>query len=48
MKESDAYLFGTDEPFLNPVGATGGVGGAGSTDPLASVRAAMGLPTEKK
>lgn len=48
VKESDAYLFGTDEPFLNPVGATGGVGGAGGTDPLASVRAAMGLPTEKK
>ena len=48
VKESDAYLFGSDEPFLNPVGATGGAGGAGSTDPLASVRAAMGLPTEKK
>lgn len=23
-KESDAYLFGADEPFQNPVGATGG------------------------
>lgn len=47
VKESDAYLFGTDEPFLNPAGATGGVGGAGSTDPLASVRTAMGLPAIK-
>lgn len=47
VKESDAYLFGTDEPFLNPVGATGGVGEAGSTDSLASVRTAMGLPAIK-
>lgn len=46
MKESDAYLFGANEPFLNPVGATGGTGNAG--DSLASVRAAMGLPAEKK
>ena len=27
VKESDAYLFGSDEPFMNAVGATGG--GAG-------------------
>lgn len=46
VKESDAYLFGANEPFLNPVGATGGTGNAG--DSLASVRAAMGLPAEKK
>lgn len=45
-KESDAYLFGTDEPFLNPVGPTGGMGGG--NDNIASIRAAMGLPAEKK
>lgn len=45
-KESDAYLFGTDEPFLNPVGPTGGMGGC--NDNIASIRAAMGLPAEKK
>ena len=44
-KESDAYLFGSDEPFLNPVGPTGGTGSEG--DMLASVRAAMGLPEKK-
>lgn len=45
-KESDAYLFGSDEPFLNPVGPTkaGGVDVGG----LTSIRAAMGLPAEKK
>ena len=42
----DAYLFGTDEPFLNPVGPTGGMGGG--NDNIASIRAAMGLPAEKK
>lgn len=47
VKESDAYLFGSDEPFMNAVGATGGgvdVGG----DNLSAIRAAMGLPAEKK
>lgn len=46
VKESDAYLFGSDEPFKNPVGATGGgidVGG----DNMSAIRAAMGLPAEK-
>ena len=46
VKESDAYLFGTDEPFSNPVGATGGTGGNGG-DNLSAIRAAMGLPAEK-
>ncbi|MRN26508.1 hypothetical protein EAI30_18100, partial [Romboutsia ilealis] len=46
-KESDAYLFGADEPFSNPVGATGGSTG-GEGDSLASIRAAMGLPAETK
>ena len=46
-KESDAYLFGANEPFLNPVGPTGG-GAGGGTDNMASIRAAMGLPAEKK
>lgn len=47
VKESDAYLFGSDEPFKNPVWATGGgvdIGG----DNLSAIRAAMGLPAEKK
>ena len=51
-KKSDAYLFGSDEPFSNPVGGSGGAnggnGGAGATDSLAAMRAAMGLPAEKK
>lgn len=46
VKESDAYLFGTDEPFSNPVGATGGTGGNGG-DNLSAIRAAMGLPAKK-
>lgn len=47
-KESDAYLFGANEPFLNPVGATSGGGNEAGGDELASIRAAMGLPAEKK
>lgn len=50
-KKSDAYLFGSEEPFVNQVvgsGSTGGNGGAGGTDALAAMRAAMGLPAEKK
>lgn len=46
-KESDAYLFGANEPFLNPVGPTGGRSYKG-TNNMASIRAAMGLPAEKK
>lgn len=46
VKESDAYLFGADEPFSNPVGPTGGTGGGG--DNMAAIRAAMGLPAESK
>lgn len=46
VKESDAYLFETDEPFSNPVGATGGTGGSGG-DNLSAIRAAMGLPAKK-
>lgn len=45
VKESDAYLFGSDEPFKNPVGATGGSGAGG--DNFSAIRAAMGLPAEK-
>lgn len=49
VKESDAYLFGSDEPFLNPVDPTNNpAGGGGDMGGLASIRAAMGLPTEKK
>lgn len=49
-KESDSYLFGTDEPFLNPVGPTNNGGGAENENmgALASIRTAMGLPAEKK
>lgn len=47
VKESDAYLFGSNEPFMNAVGATGGSTGGGS-DSFAAIRAAMGLPAEKK
>ena len=46
VKESDAYLFGSDEPFKNPVGATGSSSGSG-TDTTSAIWAAMGLPTEK-
>ena len=43
VKESDAYLFGSDEPFKNPVGATGGGADVGG-DNMSAIRAAMGLP----
>lgn len=47
VKESDAYLFGSDEPFMNPVGPTGGNGGGTGGDSLSAIRAAMGLPPKK-
>ena len=47
VKESDAYLFGSDEPFKNAVGATGGSGGEIGRDMHSAMRAAMGLPPEK-
>ena len=48
VKSENGYMFGSDEPFQNPVGATNtGNGGTGS-NPLASMRAAMGLSAEKK
>lgn len=48
VKESDAYLFGSDEPFFNPVGPTNNKGGGGEgMGSLASIRAAMGLPAKK-
>mgnify|MGYP000996871895 CR=1 FL=1 len=46
VKESDAYLFGADEPFSNAVGVTGGTG-SGRDDNLSAIRAAMGLPAKK-
>lgn len=45
VKASDNYLFGSDEPFLNPLGATGGAPTGG--DNMAAMRAAMGLPEKK-
>ena len=47
VKESDAYLFGSDEPFKNPVGSTGGNGGSGGADGVSALRAAIGLPENK-
>lgn len=49
VKESDAYLFGANEPINNPTGPTaenGGDGGVGG-DNFAAIRAAMGLPASK-
>lgn len=47
IKETDAYLFGANEPINNPV--VGPTGGSGNTDSgIATMRAAMGLPAEEK
>lgn len=49
VKKSDSYLFGSDEPFLNPVGPTNNPAGDDkSLGDLAAIRAAMGLPPEEK
>lgn len=48
VKKENDYLFTSKEPIdnpTNPTGPTGGGGGAGATSAL---RAAMGLPDEKK
>lgn len=48
VKKSDGYLFGVDEPINNPVGGTGGTGGADiGGDDVAVLRATMGLPEKK-
>lgn len=47
VKKSDAYLFGVNEPFKNPVGPTGSGEEIGE-DSVSALRAAMGLPAEKK
>lgn len=48
MKKSDGYLFGVNEPINNPVGGTGGNGGAEiGGDEMSALRAAMGLPAQK-
>ncbi|MGN0506643.1 MAG: phage scaffolding protein [Lachnospiraceae bacterium] len=41
-QKENTYLFGDKEPINNPVAPTGG--SAGGTNPLAAMRAAMGLP----
>ncbi|MGN1165081.1 MAG: phage scaffolding protein [Lachnospiraceae bacterium] len=46
IKESDAYLFGVNEPINNPVGPTSGGGGIDAT--TAAMRAAAGLPPVKE
>lgn len=49
VKQSDDYMFGSEEPIKNATGGTGSNGGSGGTEAglTASLRAAMGLPTEK-
>ncbi len=48
VKKSDGYLFGVNEPINNPVGGTGGNGGAEiGGDEMSALRAAMGLPAQK-
>ncbi len=48
VKKSDGYLFGVNEPINNPVGGTGGNGGADiGGDDVSALRAAMGLPEKK-
>lgn len=47
IKESDAYLFGSDEPIDNPV-LLGGGGAGGIDSNTATLRAAMGLSTPNK
>ena len=44
-KTDNDYLFGSTDPFQNPVAPTGG--GNNDGNPLAAVRAAMGLKSEK-
>ena len=46
FKESD-YLFNSEEPIKNPTGPIGG-GGGGTDSMIAAMRAAAGLPPEKK
>lgn len=47
VQKSDAYMFGSNEPHQNAVNRTGGTGGADNST-LAAIRAAMGLPADKK
>lgn len=47
VKESDAYLFGSDEPINNPTVTTTGGTGTGSGGEFDAIRAAMGLPVNK-
>lgn len=47
VKADNDYLFKSDEPFKNPVAPTS-TGGNSGGNPLAAVRAAMGLPDETK
>lgn len=46
VKESDAYLFGQNEPINNGVRGTGSQGG--KVEDMSSIRALMGLPAEKE
>ncbi len=44
-KTDNDYLFKSDEPIHNPTAPTN-TGNGGGSDPLAAMRAAMGLPTK--
>ena len=46
-KEQNGFLFGSDEPINNPIVGKGSQGTGGS-DPLAAMRAVMGLPAKEK
>lgn len=46
VKSENGYMFDSDEPFQNPVKGTGNTGI--KSNPLASMRAAMGLSTDEK
>ena len=46
IKSENDYMFGSDEPYQNPVYKTENKGG--KSDPMEAMRSAMGLSTEKK
>lgn len=47
-QKENAYLFGANEPINNPTGPTNGPTPGGTDANTAALRAAMGLPAEKK
>ena len=47
-QKENMYLFGANEPINNPTGPTNGPTPGGADANTAALRAAMGLPAEKK